>query len=334
MAANLNKIFLIIILSLVVFLLISSKENKNNNIKLINNSITRGLNFIDNSANDKGIFKSLVCETDKMEKCIKDNSVFISHFIFYSLNNPQTNYAISNKSISFILDQMSENRTWNYYINRSGNIPDDIDDTVVSLISIFISNVSFDYNLEFIEKNFENEKGIFNTWFHPPFENNIDCVINSNVLLYYYLLNKSNSNIENYLNDIILNKKYPSCSKYYPNELVFIFAVSRAYEHDSFNNLKIRPLIEYLLNIQKKNGSWGDDFNTTLASLSLLHFGYKCKEIENAITFLFKTQNEDGSWDIGNFFTDASNKHYGSGVLTTAFAIETMSKYVSIKQHL
>jgi len=99
-------------------------------------------------------------------------------------------------------------------------------------------------------------------------------------------------------------------------------------------NLKLSPAIakirDYLLEVVN-NKTQGDPLESALASVGLLNCGINSVESVNAIKYLLDMQRTDGGWPKGIFFTEGPYTKYrivyGSEALTTAIALEAISKY-------
>lgn len=260
---------------------------------------------------------------------------------------------MTGKAIDFLLSEQKAGGIWSYYTSRDMKVLNpDIDDTAKVSFILKINNRDFEDNLDLISNN-RNEEGLYFTWINVDDKvNDIDCVVNTNVLLY---LGRNIPEVCSFVNNAVILEK--TCSLYYPNELVLFYSVSTAYKNNitCFEESK-EKIIDSVLSLQKHDGSFGSDLNTTLALNTLLNFDYEGEEAESAASYLLKTQRVDGSWrkdviyvglnavsfemvggklvfslipapekiEIMNFFV--------SEELTTALAIEALHKYLQITE--
>jgi hypothetical protein len=66
--------------------------------------------------------------------------------------------------------------------------------------------------------------------------------------------------------------------------------------------------------------------------VSLLNIGYRDNQINNALSHLLEAQRPNGSWPnnfifVGPFLSDPCY-YYGSEELTTTFSLEALAKYL------
>lgn len=118
-------------------------------------------------------------------------------------------------------------------------------------------------------------------------------------------------------------------SPYYDSPLCFVYCLTRAYADGK--NLRLSPAIpkirNYLLNFISKLPS--DALEKSLATVSLLNCDVNSTTAEYMIKYLLNDQKKNGGWPIGIFFPHPFTDFvYGSEVLTTAIALEAISKYI------
>jgi|TARA_B100000315_G_scaffold241545_1_gene262519 hypothetical protein len=340
-------LFFIALFFLILIILISTlnKPQSNTQLKEIDNSINKAINFLYENQLNNGEFKTYACHDINMTNCYFDSSPFITTFVLYSIKDVKNEKVdiITNKAINFLLNEQESGGIWRYWTSRTKKpIPPDLDD--ISTIShiLKLNNISFEDNVKLILNN-RNKENYFFTWILDKKNQNlipsyikhdVDCVVNSNVLLY---LGENDPFVCSYINNAIkLNK---SCSIYYL-ELPFFYMVSRAFQNNitCFKESKNTVIIN-VLSKQKKDGSFGNSLDTSLALNTLLNFGYYRNEIEYGINNLIYQQSSNGSWKRFVFFEGGSNKsvsfaspesyYAGSNELTTAITIEAMQKYLN-----
>lgn len=320
--------------------------------KDINDSIGRAVDFLYYNQLEYGEFKSFAYLNGNI---FFDSSPAVTTFILYSLRgiDDKRVETIKNKSIKFFLEEQEGDGIWRYwtsrnFINKKESIPPDLDD--ISAISFILKNfnVKFGDNDKLILNN-RNENNLFYTWifdsdrskpFYKIFNNNeIDCAVNANVLLY---LNQSeiSAPVCRFINEEITND---SCySLWYKKKSVLYYFVARAYENgiNCLNKSRNKIIKDVLMDIQN-NRLTGSYFDLALNLNTLSAYDYDDNEIEAGLRYLLENQNIDGSWDPDVFFGDkvspydyANSKVYYyvySKDLTTALVVEALIRY---KQNL
>jgi len=308
----------------------------------IKSSIDKALNFIYKNQLDYGEFKTFACSDILMQNCYFDSSPFVTTFILYSIKDLKDKKveSMTKEAANFLLEEQEPGGIWRFWTSKNWQtIPPDLDD--ISTISFILeyNNISFDDNLQLILDNKNSDK-LFFTWvsdmknkedvccfMNQTFKNDVDCVVNSNVLLY---LGQNDQHVCSYINNAI--KFNDACSIYYLNKLALYYMVSRAYKNNitCFEEVK-NIIIQSTLSYQKKDGSFGNDLDTALALNILLNFDYYGKETDSGIHNLLKKQLANGSWRKFYFFIEPARQlYFGSEELTTALVIEAMMKYLEI----
>lgn len=169
----------------------------------------------------------------------------------------------------------------------------------------------------------------------PPFEktdNNYDWVVNANVLFFYSLLGRNLPEVGQYLVGVVETEMFKQRSPYYDSPFCFIYCLTRAYADGK--NLGLGHIItkmrSYLLNTINKLPS--DALEKVMVIVGLLNCGTDSITCRSVIKHLLKDQKNNGSWPIGVFFTGGPYTEYhvvyGSEELTTAIALEALSKYL------
>jgi hypothetical protein len=327
-----KKIILLITIILINGCFNNTIENKQFNIEnlssphLINESINNGINFLYKSQLEYGEFKTYACKDKKMTNCYFDSSPFITTFVLYSIKNIQNNKVkiMTNNSIKFLLSEVETGGIWKYWTSRNlKQINPDLDNITTISHTLMSNQIEFENNINIIQNN-KNREGLFLTWLNMSLEDNdIDCIVNTNTLLY---LNENNPKICNYINNAIKNNE--KCSIYYPDELSLYYTVSRAFINNiSCLNKNKNRIINRILSKKKDNGSFGNSLQTAFAINTLINYDYTGTEINQGIEYLIKTQKKNGSWPKETFFIDSEN-FYGSEELTTSISIEALNKYL------
>lgn len=289
----------------------------------ITQSIQKALEFLYHNQLDDGEFKTYACRDVNMYDCEFDSSPFVTTFALYALEGIEDDKVkiITQKAIKFLLSEQEQGGIWRYWTSKNPKtLPPDLDD--ISTISFVLQrhHVSFDDNLALINRN-RNGDNLFLTWLGTEFENDIDCVVNTNVLLY---LGENDPAVCAYINAMIREDKFSS--RYYLDKLSFFYTISRAFNQNIRCLGKNRKLIiDQVRRSQKQDGSFGNDLETALALNTLLNFDYNGDEIVSGIERLLQHQDRGGFWNREAFFSGYA-PYYGSEELTTAIVIEAFKK--------
>jgi hypothetical protein len=271
--------------------------------------------------------------------CVYDSSPFVTSLVLYSINSlkDQRVEEITEKALGFLLEEMEGQGVWRYWTSRCGKaIPPDLDDIVCISYILKKNQLSFPYNVDLILANRNNE-GIFRTWIvdfvdlmaspkWAAWSKHVDCVVNANVLLYLGESVDTRMAID-YLNSIIINNKEDGCSQHYLDKFSFYYMLSRAYLNGVLSLGKSKdPIIERVMSKQQKDGSFEDELQTALAVCTLINFNQQDPRMGEAIEYILKTQEKNGSWPRVAMYLGPA-PYYGSEELTTAICVEALARY-------
>ena len=196
--------------------------------------------------------------------------------------------------------------------------------------------------------------GAFLTWLtyrNPPFPrfpNDVDLVVNANVL--YALGRYDRLNVPGVAAAVSLinlvttsglyRERLHEISEYYPDNLVFQYAVSRAFHEGRVTALEpaVRVLaddLEASVVIRADGAAYWDKgaphLNTAFAILTLLNAGRDTPIIERAIDYLIAEQNALGGFDEATFFFGRADGgqvfEFTSESFTTAMALEALARH-------
>ena len=208
--------------------------------------------------------------------------------------------------------------------------PDDLDDTFCSLNGIYkynsklIDGVAIAKIVNLLTAVEKNEGGPYKTWLVS--ENvdeiwkDVDLAVNSNI---GYFLSLQEIELEN-INKLIklAIEKENLISPYYPSIYPIVYFISRFF--------KSEKLIKIILS-KKNGDNWGNPLDTALAISALLNLGMDPNKVRPSINYLINNQKKNGSWKASAFCIDpAINRktfYAGSMALTTAFCVEALNKY-------
>jgi hypothetical protein len=336
---------MLLILTLVVPA--ASNEDTITKHKIIDERIEKGLSYLYEMQRPSGDFFSYISYSPEMTNSTNVSLLFDTAFILHTLNliDNEDTKEMKNKAVAFLLDNKMSHGVWTHKGKyRPGLIPD-TDDTSMAFAALVesgvnISDESLDYMLDY-----RRPDGVFYTWItseewldpsNPYYEaymgrSDTDASVNANVLYAYSLRNRTQSGIIRYLNNIAENKSFLNGTFYYPSPYVFTYLVTRDYSDGDVKELEpsLANIRNYLLATQKHDGSWGNDLDTALATVSLLNIGYDGPHLKKAINHILISQRKNGSWSSYAFYIApvSPTNYYGSQELTTSFSLEALIKY-------
>ena len=360
-----EKIFLIIMVILTLVFLkniivnssLNPLEKKSHSIEL---AIEKGVQFIVQKQEPYGEVLIASCLGESLQECFPASTPFGAAQALYSLRNLPKSQTddFTKKALSFLQEEEEEGGIWGYFGSRykfpRENIPmDEPDLEDMALISFILrsNGIEFGDNYDLFQER-RNEEGLFYTWLRgePNQEflifpdEEVDCVINANVLLY---LGESDPAVCSYLLEAIERKDEP-CSIWYPSRFNLFYAISRAFNNGAECLGEGRDaIIEEILANQDQSGGFTaklytpfygpknvtNELETAFALNTLLNFGYGGEETEKAVEYLLKNQRQDGSWARGlwihTFNPYSEGLCFGSEEFTTVLAIEALHAYYS-----
>ena len=304
--------------------------------------------------------------------CNPDSNVFptaiISSSLLFLQGTPRVE-EILDKSAAFLLEQAGWGASWNYYTRYHALrslCPSDADDTCYAAAFLSARKIDFpkDANVSLLLSN-RDRLGLFYTWFtfrlrwntnrdywrlvrsefrHPVKtflfwlknelgRNDVDGVVNANVL-YYFGDTDVTQPVIKFLIGIIENEKEGDCDKWYRNPFSVYYFITRNYYAGILKLEPCRqPILERILATAKPDGRLGKTvLDTALNVCSFLNIHYYGEELDAAIDFLLKSQQENGGWERWRLYGGPSmSVGWGSEELTTGFCLEALSRYHVIK---
>lgn len=303
---------------------------------LIECSINRAVGFLANEQLNWGEFATYSFEKKDMSYRKYTHSVFITTFVLHSLNYIEQTQIVRDmidRAVNYLLDNKEGIGLYRFF-GKGSYIYPDMDDISCALAALYQHDIPIEPGLPEYFLQFRNKKSnLFYTWLKEPLTkgNDIDCIVNANTLFFYALMNQSDliPEVSNYLISQSSKLGQQKCQKWYSSPQAFTYTVSRAYADGRAKNLVKASLhiSDFLLSTQRKDGSWGNELETALASVSLININYSGIQLDKAIQFLLSHQNDnDGSWPAAFFFLGPLG-YYGSEELTTAISLEALAKY-------
>jgi hypothetical protein len=298
----------------------------------------KGVAFLAATQHANGVFTTHEWRTlDPTRKRTVDTP-FTASQVLYSLTfcaENATARAVSGRAAAYLVAQREGPGVWRYQ-GRNGWISPDVDDTSMAWIALKRYGQSIPPEALGALRESRNEARLFNTWIgHPSTwkgidSRNIDAVVNLNALLFFGLNRENFDEVCRYIIAQAESDKFRHGSPYYPSPLAFTHAFSRAYVEGSVSCLekgvpKIRAAV---LELQQKDGGWGDDFETAVGLLTLLNLGEQGEAVERAMKGVVARQMSDGGWALAPAYSGAVGRwRYGSRAVNTALLVEALAKY-------
>lgn len=344
-----KRIIFIIVLALIAgagFLVVMSINNKySNKLPMLNTDYAlvqdKGLDYLEEAQTDSGGFTTYACKED--QECVEEPVQFMSTFVGHSLSllNESRANNIKEKINTYLLENKEEIdgtsvwRVWEKGSELYQFIPPDIDVTACAGATLIKNKVQFQQNLQALDSISSSGNGyrtyLVNSIAHSRLirDNDIDCVANANLLLYYTLNGQQPKEICDYVNSMLSNPNSKSCSVYYKDDLSLLYSASRAYyEGADCLTESVASIKNQVLSLHNQESNWGNELNNALAALALINIDYEGPELDSVIARIANTQQADGSWPAQRFFIDPVQlKNYQSQALTTALSIEAIYRH-------
>ena len=292
--------------------------------------------------------------------CELDPSIFPTALAAWSLSHCPSAAHIRDRACRFLVGEMDVHGLWRHWPRshqRQASLPPDLDDT--SCASAALGEAAPDNREIFLETRRRN--GLFLTWVIPRLRgtgaaqrraalpqlahlptlfmffratsaapDDIDAVVNANCL---YRLGRfeGRSAVVAWLLDVLREERERSCDKWYENPFAVWYFFARA--------LGGMPEAAQLLLRRLDSLSPANALEAALAGSARLSCGEPCPD--EAIGLLLSLQNDDGSWPRAALYHGGRKRrrdgsfdpphpdtpHWGSEALTTAFAIEALSRW-------
>jgi hypothetical protein len=332
---------------------------KNIDESYFNLAILKGVSFLHSSQLSYGEFDMCISTKSSMNEsnsCLA-SSPYITTFVLNSISFVEKSHLVHeivDKSVRFLSASMEKHGTWRFYsennrktIYRNGNfttinmgIVPDLDDTACASYSLMSNKVIFPDNHELLYR-YRTPEGSFKTWiidekdlirkndYIPPL-NSVCCGVNANILMYLGD-NLKTEKTSDYINRIILYDKEAEGNCYFPDIMVLYYLITRAYSKGVSSLESSRKAIASKISHHIRYDPCYSDIGAIIfAVAALLNIDQFADDHTKWIYDILEAQDADGSWPITSFFVDASNNHYGAKELTTAIALEAVSKFIMI----
>lgn len=331
-------------------------------------AIDKGLDYLTDHQLPNGEFCVYYAPDDQMaEWCVPDSAIFPTTIIATALRPLQKQtktQEIYQKVIPFLVYQRMRFGLWGYYTKWHKLfplLPPDADDTILTYYFLKSQAIDTPDPIPLILSN-RNKKGLLYTWFtfrlnrnkdkrywrtvlrelkypiksilfwtiHDCKRNDIDLGVNINVLSCLGET-KETEPIIKYVSNKITKDDATNNDGWYQNPIVLYYLFSRIAKHKIKSFTDIYPIIiTKILSHTQENGSIGfSQLDTALGISTLINLGHDGKEIQLGVSYLLKTQSNNGSWQRALFSYSGPKKivGWGSEELTTALCLETLALF-------
>ena len=277
---------------------------------------------------------------DAPEQKTPVDAVFTTSQVLYSLSfcrDSASARGTEERAAKYLIAQREAPGVWHYYGSGTDlKISPDVDDTSVAWAALQRFEVPVPPAALDAVRASKNENGLFTTWIGPAAtwvnidSRDIDTVVNINALLLFGLQRENVNAVCKYVLGQIDNDNFRRGTVYYRSPLMFAHAFSRAYREGNVKCLEpgVGKLRDTILSLQNADGSWGNDLETAFGAVTLLNLDYRGSALDRAIKILVARQSNDGGWELAPAYRGAVQPlNYGARALTTAVAIEALTKY-------
>ena len=293
----------------------------------LENAVEQGLRFLADTQLAWGEFGAEWCGDRWLDQNCRPfkSSTFPTAFVVYALfgiDHPLS-HSMTEAALEFLRSEERPDGSWPYWSSRAEDMPGDVDTT--AMVAYVLKRGGFAADSEDLLWDNRNESGVLWTWFDDfPFENDIDCVVNANALLYL----DEDPTVCRFVKEAL--RAGTKCSIYYEDELDLTYAASRAFREGAACLGAARgPMIEAARRRLAEPGP--SALEASLALNTLLNLEYEGPEVDEGIERLLSMQNADGGWRAEGLYCvdcrDPVPRYFGSRELTTGLVLEALSKY-------
>ncbi len=303
-------------------------------------AIQNGLDFVASSQTVTGGFITDCWHVDAPEQKTPVDAVFTASQVLYSLSfcrDSASARGTEERAAKYLIAQREAPGVWHYYgAGTAIKISPDVDDTSVAWAALQRLQVPVPPAALDVVRASRDNNGLFTTWIGPAAtwvnidSRDIDTVVNINALLLFGLQRENLDAVCKYVLGQIDNDNFRRGTVYYRSPLMFAHAFSRAYGEGNVKCLEpgVGKLRDTILSLQNADGSWGNDLETAFGAVTLLNLDYRGSALDRAIKILVARQSNDGGWELAPAYRGAVQPlNYGARALTTAVAIEALTKY-------
>lgn len=280
-------------------------------------------------------------------------NVFGTGIILYSLAlHPDFRASASAaRALDFLESQVQSNGTWIFYTPRSTRysvfIPD-VDDTAVCSLALGLYGRALPDNVGVLMKNALPD-GSLHTWIYPEgfpvldsYDNvtadehfsirTPDPVVNANTQAYLSSRHRPDPRISDYLNRVARAGTALDDAIYYMHLTSVAYSYAKAVQCGAVELQESVELFGQQLHEQyTAQSGWENDLQAALALNVWLTMRRPPTVVQRIASELMARQQSDGSWPAAIYFGSKRypNRGWGSPSLTTAFAVEALTRYLA-----
>ncbi|MFC1975956.1 hypothetical protein ACFLXQ_06120 [Chloroflexota bacterium] len=310
---------------------------------ILTTAIQKGVAYLAQTQRPSGEFATYTApRLDMADAEERPKSVYVTTFVIHSLSclppSPVIK-KIQRRAGDFLAQEQEDNGAW-HYDGRADErqIPLDLDDTncvVAALLTLGHRPALSFYNL--LWQNEVAPGGPYYTWLGPNtpasdsiFAREIDPLVNANILFCSSRLNLSLPGTINYLQEIIHKEAYQTQSGYCVSPHLPIYVLSRAYADGQVDALAsaMPTMQDYILKKLPRPQAEPASFNLVCLAVSLLNLQSPLPLVEPYLAALLANQEADGHWPAWGTYVSYNYYYDGAPALTTALALEALSKYL------
>jgi hypothetical protein len=340
-SARLDPLAAVAVVALATVLVWLSRSPEDERRGTIVAAHTRGLQFLAATQREDGGFPTYHWYATRPAKLEPVNAVFTASQILYSLaprDEDSARRRIQERAVAYLLSEEEPPGVWHYY-GRAGAhlLSPDVDDTALAWAALARHGRRVSPAALAQLRASRNERGLLNTWIGDPAtwigvdSRDVDMVVNLNGLLLFALAGERLDEVCRQVVTHTTSGAFLRGSVYYPSPLAFTYALTRAYADGGAACLTdaVATARQTALGSQQPDGGWGDDFQTALGVLTLLHTGARGEAVERGVEAIVARQSADGGWALAPAYRAAVLPvSYGSRSLTTALCLEALSKHL------
>lgn|GEM_PF-4706916 len=219
---------------------------------------------------------------------------------------------------------------WDMWAGTQENFDPDIDLSALALI--FLNSNGYHINMVRKFDALPGENGLPYTWIRctPGQPNSIDCGCLSSLMRYYASEGVQPKRICDYLNDLKLD--FDHCDTWYPDYITWFFLAQAYAQGAKCLEPSRERIIKTILSRQKSRGGWADPNISAFYSATLAYLRYAGPEIIPALNYLVNSQKKDGSWQCGLIYHNPIIPgepifYFMNEVFTTSVALFSLNYY-------
>jgi len=286
-------------------------------------SIEKGFEFIEKNCED-GFYRCYIGTSREMDDLkLSPREVGSSLLILRTVLKERRDADITRRTLNYCKSQL-DGDFFTFFENHSLPFDTDVSSWALSTL-LEMSEISRDIVSKAVDKTISNvnNNGIIQIYFEPcGKENRIDHVGIANALYLINLFDRGAeaTKSEDYIFDILANKRYLQGAYYYHSPDMFLYVLSSLFEKFPHFNKRFGKLLKNELQNRIGTTKWPLDLAMRVSSAKRLQINNETDE-----KYLLKLQKGEGNWPADAIYHYGRKVGYfGSSIITTAFAIEAL----------